>query len=194
VSQIPPPPGPGPQPTPGGWQPQPQPQAQTPAAPGGTSYAEWWKRAVALILDGLILGIPATIVAAALSIGTFSSVQVTTDATGNVTNIEGGAGFIGGFLAMSLLFFIVGIGYYVYFHGSDRGQTLGKMVMKIAVKDEATGGSIGYGRATVRWLVATVLWNLCFLPGLIDHLFPLWDDRRQSLHDKAARSVVIDVP
>jgi hypothetical protein len=30
---------------------------------------------------------------------------------------------------------------------------------------------------------------LCII-GLIDDLFPLWDQRRQSLHDKVARTVV----
>jgi uncharacterized RDD family membrane protein YckC len=33
-----------------------------------------------------------------------------------------------------------------------------------------------------------------YLPGLIDVLFPLWDPKRQTLHDKAVGSVVVKVP
>lgn len=68
------------------------------------------------------------------------------------------------------------------------------MAMKIAVKDANTGGPIGYGRALARWLVASVLWVAFYLPGLIDVLFPLWDPKRQTLHDKAVGSVVVKVP
>jgi len=80
----------------------------------------------------------------------------------------------------------------VYFHGST-GQTLGKKVMKIQVVDEVTGATIGYARAFLRWAVAIVLFMLCYIPGIIDGLWPLFDKKRQSFHDKAAKSLVIEV-
>src|SRR5205823_10492796 len=46
-------------------------------------YAEWWQRAVALILDGVIVGIPSLIIMAAASIGTFSNSTITRDEFGN---------------------------------------------------------------------------------------------------------------
>jgi uncharacterized RDD family membrane protein YckC len=38
-----------------------------------------------------------------------------------------------------------------------------------------------------------VLWVALVIPGLIDVLFPLWDPRHQTLHDKAAGSIVLRV-
>ena len=42
--------------------------------------------------------------------------------------------------------------------------------------------------------LASVLWVLLYIPGIIDVLFPLWDQKRQTIHDKAASSIVVTVP
>jgi uncharacterized RDD family membrane protein YckC len=88
---------------------------------------------------------------------------------------------------------LVGVAYYVFFNGGEKGQTPGKMVMKLQVRDEATGGAVGYGKAALRYIVGAVLFALCFIPGVVDMLFPLWDPKRQTLHDKAANTLVIDL-
>ncbi len=82
--------------------------------------------------------------------------------------------------------------------GSSRGQTVGMMAVGVrAVRDEAQGGELGYGRAFGRALCEGVLRLvnlLFFLLGLVwilDMLFPLWDKKRQTLHDKVAGSVVL---
>jgi uncharacterized RDD family membrane protein YckC len=78
-------------------------------------------------------------------------------------------------------------------NGSEKGQTVGKMVMKIQVRDENTGGPIGYGKAALRTLVYLVLAAFtCGVGGLLDGLWPLWDPKRQALHDKPANSLVVD--
>ena len=67
-----------------------------------------------------------------------------------------------------------------------------------AVRDE-TLGTLGYGRALARAVLEgflRLLNLLFFLLGLIwvlDMLFPLWDKKRQTLHDKVAGSVVLSV-
>ena len=67
-----------------------------------------------------------------------------------------------------------------------------------AVRDE-TLGELGYGRALGRAVFEGVLRLinlLFFLLGLVwilDMLFPLWDKKRQTLHDKVAGSVVLRV-
>jgi uncharacterized RDD family membrane protein YckC len=163
--------------------------------PGATKpYSEWWKRVVAAIIDGLVIGIPSSILLSIFSIGTFSSAELTCDANG-VCTTTGGTGFFMGFLISWLVITAVGIAYKIYFDGSEKGQTVGKMAMKIQVRDEATGGPIGYGRAAIRYVVAAALSAFtCGIGGLVDLLFPLWDPKRQTLHDKAANSVVVDLP
>jgi len=154
--------------------------------------AHWWKRAIAALIDGVIVSIPSYILMAILGAGFAASNELTVDpVTGQVTG--GGGGFIATMLVSSLIIFLLGVAYYVYFHGNEKGQTPGKMVMKIQLRDEATGGQVGYGKAALRWIVALVLWVLCYIPGIIDVLFPLWDAKRQTLHDKAANTVVVDL-
>lgn len=153
-------------------------------------YAEWWQRAVALILDGVIVGIPSFIIMAIANVGTFSNSTITRDEFGN-PQLNSSA--ITRLLISLLIVSALGILYRTLLEGGPRGQTLGKMVMKIAVKDAETGGPIGYGRAFARWLIASILWIAFYLPGILDLLFPLWDAKRQTLHDKVVRSVVLQV-
>jgi len=57
----------------------------------------------------------------------------------------------------------------------------------------STGAPIGYaaalGRALFEWFLAAVF----FLPWVLDMLFPLWDPRKQTLHDKVSGTIVIRV-
>jgi uncharacterized RDD family membrane protein YckC len=81
---------------------------------------------------------------------------------------------------------LIGIVYYTYFHGST-GQTPGDAALSIRIVDKDGGGSIGYGRAFVRWLVSIV----SGLVLLLGYLWMLWDGEKQTWHDKAANSVVV---
>ena len=199
MSQQPPGPPPGQPPgqpvppAPGGGAPYGGAGAGQPTDSQGRVLAHWWKRVVASLIDGVILSIPYWVISVVFSIGASSALECTTDATTGITNCEGGGGFIATFLITMLILFVVGIAYFIFFNGSERGQTPGKMVMKIQVRDEATGGSIGYGKAALRFIVAQVLIILCYISGIVDALFPLWDEKRQTLHDKAVNSLVIDL-
>lgn len=77
--------------------------------------------------------------------------------------------------------------------GLPRGQTVGMMMVGTRVIDERLGGPIGFprafGRAAFEYLLAVFL----FFPWVIDMLFPLWDPKRQTLHDKVTRSVVVKI-
>ncbi|MDQ3573840.1 MAG: RDD family protein [Actinomycetota bacterium] len=151
--------------------------------------AEWWKRLVAVIVDGLILGVPLMILYIILVAGRIS--QTTIDpVTGE---IETSAGLFGGAF---LLFFLVAaaanLAYYGLMNGGPDGQTVGKKVMKIQVRDADSGGPIGVGRGVGRAAIPSVAGALCGLIALVDGLWPLWDDKRQALHDKVANSVVVD--
>jgi uncharacterized RDD family membrane protein YckC len=86
----------------------------------------------------------------------------------------------------SALTLLIGIAYYTYFHGST-GQTPGDAALSIRVVDKDGGGSIGYGRAFVRWLVSIVSGIVI----LLGYLWMLWDGEKQTWHDKAANAVVV---
>jgi uncharacterized RDD family membrane protein YckC len=83
---------------------------------------------------------------------------------------------------------LISLAYFTYFHGSS-GQTPGDAALAIRVVDLQGGGSIGYGRAFVRWLVSIV----STLVILIGYLWMIWDGEKQTWHDKAAGSVVVPV-
>jgi len=82
---------------------------------------------------------------------------------------------------------------FVYFTvlGLPRAQTVGNMALGTRVVDQVTGGPIGYGRAFLRYLIQFVFSILFVIPLIVDFLWPLWDRRNQTLHDKVAKSVVI---
>jgi uncharacterized RDD family membrane protein YckC len=80
--------------------------------------------------------------------------------------------------------------------GSARGQTVGMMVTHTRAVNAADGSSpIGYprafGRAAFEYLMAFPLFFL--VPWIVDMLFPLWDSKNQTLHDKVTNTVVIRV-
>jgi uncharacterized RDD family membrane protein YckC len=90
-----------------------------------------------------------------------------------------------------LLFAVVAIGYGTLFVGSSRGQTPGMIVVGARAIDPATGGSIGYGRALWRAFFEYLMSAVFVIPWIVDMLWPLWDSRNQTLHDKVSNTVVI---
>jgi uncharacterized RDD family membrane protein YckC len=83
----------------------------------------------------------------------------------------------------------------------NTGQTLGKRIMRIKVVAVENTDRIGFGRAFRRWGrlgLWTPLWScygLGLLMQLIDSLSPLFDAKlRQALHDRTARTVVVELP
>jgi uncharacterized RDD family membrane protein YckC len=143
--------------------------------PSGAVYATWGSRAVAEIIDGLIL-IPVTVVLYAVG-------------------LEGPARAILGGLAT--------LAYNGLLDGGPEGQTVGKRVMGIRTVSADTGELLGIERGFQRAVLPLVFGVVgllgagTFLLGamgsLLDDLFPLWDPQRQTLHDKVAGSVVVRV-
>ena len=52
----------------------------------------------------------------------------------------------------SLIQILISVTYFAYFEGGPTGQTIGKKALGIRVIDLKRGGSIGYGRAVLRWI------------------------------------------
>ncbi len=72
------------------------------------------------------------------------------------------------------------------------GQTLGKLLVGTRVVGP-DGRAPGWGRALVRGIVASLadLLGNPLGPGVFDPLWLVWDRHRQTLHDKAAGTIVI---
>lgn len=130
--------------------------------------AGWWRRCGGLVIDGVI-GTAAGIILGLLLGGT-------------------------GVAVTPILQFL----YVVLFVGA-RGRTPGMMAVGISLRDAKSGSSkISYDKAFLRGLVATgislvtvYLSPVFVLLLLLDYLFPLWDGRNQTLHDKAAGTVAV---
>ena len=56
---------------------------------------------------------------------------------------------------------------------------------------DANLGRVGYGKALIRAFVEYVLAVFFFIPWVVDMLFPLWDPRNQTIHDKVVGSLVV---
>lgn len=166
-------------------------EARMQAEGSGPRYASYGARVGAYLLDGLIMSIPTFILLTIFSIGFAGDRdRIKFDDQGRLVE---GEGTVAAFFGSLVVVAIVGVLYKVLMEGSPRGQTVGKMALRIAVRDQSTGGRIGYGRALLRWFVGMGLWFIFYIPGIIDLLFPLWDSKKQTIHDKAASSVVVAV-
>jgi len=92
-------------------------------------------------------------------------------------------------MVVSLIFFVLELVYFIYFIGA-KGQTLGKMALKIKVVTAGTNEVPGYLKAFLREVVGKFLSSFALLLGF---LWMLWDKNKQTWHDKIAGTVVIKV-
>jgi len=86
-------------------------------------------------------------------------------------------------LAVSAAYTILTVKFY--------GSTPGKAICRIRVRDWQRPGTPSWGQAIIRWVASDLLGQMLILWYLIDFLWPCWDQRRQALHDKLARTVVV---
>ena len=88
----------------------------------------------------------------------------------------------------SVILFLMMVAYFICFWGW-RGQTPGKMVMRISIV-RFDGARIGWGGAVMRFL-GYIISVLLFLLGFF---WVAFDRRRQGFHDKIADTFVITTP
>ena len=149
------------------------------------TYAGFWIRLVARLIDAVIIGIPFGILFGVLAVvgGVFAG---NSNSTNQDAQAAGAAAFGGVFILLYLIVLVVQVGYWIYFWGSS-GATLGMRLLHLRVVDADTGGPIGYARATVRFLMTIVNSWACY----IGWIWVAFDPRKQGWHDKVANSVVL---
>jgi uncharacterized RDD family membrane protein YckC len=144
----------------GGYAPM---QGYAPAA----TYAGFWIRVVAYIIDGILLAVVGRLIDFALSV--------------NPADTSSGPYVLSSFLQL-----IIDIGYFTYMW-SYQGATLGQRIFKLRVVDANTGQRISVGKALLRWLGILISTLACFI-GLI---WVAFDSRKQGWMDKIAGTYVL---
>ena len=126
-------------------------------------YAGWWRRVGAAVIDYLIVGVAFMIASGFLGASAGSPVV---------------AFFV-------FLFVLGGISAYFILLNAKGEATIGKRVLGIRLQLE-DGGDLGVGIAALRFLASPLSW-MWFL-GI---LWPLWDEKKQTFHDKIALTIVV---
>lgn len=148
-------------------------------AGGATTYAGFWRRVVAYVVDGLLVGVVMTILVMLFAAGAVGSI-----AAGSPEAAAAAAGMVGLVNLASI------IGMWLYFalmESSATQGTLGKMAVGLLVTD-LDGGRIGFGRATGRFF-GKILSGLIFAIGFLMAGFTA---RKQGLHDMLASTLVVN--
>ena len=137
----------------------------------------WWRRVAATLVDDLILLIPTLVVAAIVR--TVAGVFVASLAAVAVEGV-----------------------YMVKLLSAPAGQTFGNRAVHSRVCDALTGRPLSRQQALRRWgfvavygligvIGAFALGFLAAVIGLVDVLFPLFNARHQTLHDRFAGTIVV---
>lgn len=143
---------------------------------GPPVYAEYGQRLRAAIVDSLLISFAVGALVFGLSVfaargGPFANLLST----------------------LAYLIYLVGATLYYTVCYAEGGQTIGKMTTRTAVRlDGDEDRPLGYVRAFIRALFPPFFWVL-IIPGLLDVLWPLWDSKHQTLHDKLVGSVVVEI-
>lgn len=159
-------------------------QAGPPPLPGGAVLASYGQRVGAYLIDALIavvLTLPGTalIVAGALAAS-----------DGDKPNAL--------LIVLGVLLILAGVAVHIWNQGwrqGATGQSWGKGITHVrlvrAADGRPPGGPVGLGRWFLRQLLGNVSGGVY---SLLTLLWPLWDERRQTLDDKILSTLVVQAP
>ena len=172
----------------------------------GVPLAGWWWRVLAILIDGLIVGVVAALISSPIYLSVFAKM-------GNYFNEVIAAAQQGlpappqppvaTFITPTENLIVIAVAVaveaaYIIAFLRWRSATPGKLIcgLRVVPVDQGrAGGRLPWNSIVPRALVwviggtTAVLWLL----RLIDGLFPLWQPKRQALHDLAARTQVVKI-
>ena len=122
--------------------------------------AGFWIRLVAMIIDGILVGIGYSVI-----LFVMLAIEM--------------------FALVSILGFVWGFGYHIYFPSSNMMATPGKAVLGLKITDES-GSQISAGTAVLRWL-GYIISGLTLYIGF---LIVGFTDNKRGLHDMVASTRV----
>jgi uncharacterized RDD family membrane protein YckC len=154
-----------------------------------TNYAGFWLRLVAVIIDGIIIGVAQSFIIvpllAAVGLGFASSAD-----TMDFSDPEQTAGFMAAVAAMMggywILAMCIQILYFTFMESSKFQATIGKLALGLIVTD-LNGGKLDFTKAFIR--------NLCKIISnftlLIGYIMAGFTEKKQALHDMIASTLVV---
>ncbi|GAA1570221.1 hypothetical protein GCM10009804_28360 [Kribbella hippodromi] len=176
------------------------------ATPDGQLLSGWWRRVFARIIDSIIVGIiglPLTgyfyyhysQVLLDYFRDTLDSAEAGNPATTTTLPPEVYKWMVPAVLIGFVVSFV-----YEYLFVTKKGATPGKMALGIAVRLRDVPGNPPGSAVAKRYGFQIALSVLGLIPligtltgfaALLDYLWPLWDDKKQALHDKVAATNVV---
>lgn len=144
-------------------------------------YAGFWRRATAMTLDSVLLGI----IQAVVNIVIIAMIGAASVAGGEPDDAAT-VGIVG---VIGLLTFVAMWLYFALMESSGKQATLGKMLVGIVVTD-TDGNRISFGKASGRYfgkIVSSIIL-------MIGYLMAAFTERKQALHDIMAGCLVIRKP
>jgi len=184
---------PGYPPAPGYWPGPPPP----PVSPGGVPLADFLSRFAAYLIDGAILGFGSLILFVPVFFVVLRNLPDPDTYSDTAAFGDVFSGFVLPILLVEAGFFVfLMVVYYLYFveYMHRSGETVGKKVMKIRVVPIDPSLRLTRGMAVKRYLVQFLAGSFVPFFSYVDGLWQLWDKPyQQTLHDKAAQTVVVKV-
>jgi uncharacterized RDD family membrane protein YckC len=179
-----------------------------PVTPDGVPLAGWWQRVLATLVDGLIL-LPITLV---LYIPFYGKVfDAYRDYFHDLDRASAGGPqpspfqvereLAGTLTLMGLVSLALGL-VWTFFWLRWKQATPGKLVLGLRVRRRDVPGPLPWSTIALRWLGQYAVGVLALVPvvgsilgiySVLDDLWPLWDDKRQALHDKVAGTNVVRI-
>ena len=180
--------------------------AGRPTTPDGVPLAGWWWRVLALIIDAILVGIVAGIVAFPWARDVFDTYGDWFDEAMNAGSGTPDTSQLQSDITVPLaiitlinvaLGFVYNVGFLMW-----KQATPGKLLLGLRVRLRDRPGPMTIGTVLLRWAgqygvgllgLLPVLGCLSFVYTLLDYLWPLWDDKNQAIHDKIAKTNVVRV-
>ncbi len=155
------------------------------------TYAGFWKRFAAYLIDSIIIGCVVGIFMMVFGIGLFASMASMDEMQMEQMDEEDAtalaAGMIGGMMTLILVASAAQWLYFALMESSPKQGTLGKMALGIIVTD-MSGNRLSFGRATGRYF-GKILSGMILCIGYIMAGFT---EKKQALHDMIAGCLVVN--
>jgi uncharacterized RDD family membrane protein YckC len=150
------------------------------SGPGVVRYAGFWIRAVAKLIDSLIVGVPTMLIYFLFVFGMGG--QMAPTGAANASSIAAMLGLQFGIQAIAIA---ISAAYTIYFV-SKRAATPGKMAVGLKIIN-ADGTTVSTGKATGRYFAEMLSGLTCY----IGYIIAGFDDQKRSLHDHICSTRVV---